>query len=171
MQSTGSNTASVSRPEGTGLSARQSKKSDEPRARYALGITPAAPRLRTQDLKLVAFLKPAVQFVRSPTVASNARARSRGQANEPTTFPLITVWLEVRILPGPPGSPRFAEISRRLANSPELAGFRAAARSLQSANWISVPVSVLLSLGLEITFPGNGDRRPQRLGSNGRREH
>jgi hypothetical protein len=80
--------------------------------------------------------------------------------------PLITVWLEVRILPGPPGSPAFAEISRRLMNTPELAGFREAARSLQLANWISVPVSVLLSLGLEVSFPGNGDRERQRPGSN-----
>src|SRR5262249_2836901 len=65
----------------------------------------------------------------------------------------ITVWLEVRVLPGPPGSPRIGEISWPRANSPELAGFRAAARSLQYLNGISVPVSVLLSLASKSRFP------------------
>src|SRR5580704_10314175 len=34
---------------------------------------------------------------------------------------LITVWLEVRVLPGPPRSPAFAEISPRLAKGPQMA--------------------------------------------------
>src|SRR5262249_35855657 len=72
-------------------------------------------------------------------------------------------------LPPPPGSQRIAEISWRRAKSAELAGFCAAAQSLRLVNWISLAVSVLLSLGLEISFPGNGDRRLQRLSSNGRR--
>src|SRR5258706_14083419 len=37
--------------------------------------------------------------------------------------PLITVWLEVRILPGPPRSRGIGEISCRRATCPELAGF------------------------------------------------
>ena len=43
---------------------------------------------------------------------------------------LIIVWLEVRILPAPPHSPIQTEISRCLANSAELVGFRAGALSL-----------------------------------------
>src|SRR6516225_10486733 len=37
---------------------------------------------------------------------------------------LIIVWLEVRVLPGPPRSPAQTEISRFSANSPELAAIR-----------------------------------------------
>src|SRR5258708_20464926 len=36
--------------------------------------------------------------------------------------PLITVWLEVRILPGPPRSPMRTDVSRSLRNSPQFAG-------------------------------------------------
>ena len=38
-------------------------------------------------------------------------------------------------------------------NAPELAGFRAAARSLQLVNWNSVPVSAPLSLASKSRFP------------------
>src|SRR3981081_3694450 len=37
--------------------------------------------------------------------------------------PLITVWLEVRILPGPPRSLSNRKISQRLVKGPQLAGF------------------------------------------------
>jgi hypothetical protein len=78
----------------------------------------------------------------------------------------ITVWLEVRILPGPPGSRPIAEISWRLANSPELAG-------LSCSRLVSGQVHLSLrrhfgplSLALKNTFPGNGDLCCRRRGSN-----
>ena len=46
---------------------------------------------------------------------------------------LIIVWLEVRVLPAPPRSLAQTEISRFIANCPELAGFRVCASSLQRA--------------------------------------
>src|SRR5262249_18252379 len=92
----------------------------------------------------------------------------------PCNFPCfqrIPLWRQVRCrLPPPPGSPGFAEISRRSAKGPELAGFRAVARSLQLANRIlGVGFGAFVS-SLEISFPGNGDRQPKRLGST-RRPH
>jgi hypothetical protein len=48
------------------------------------------------------------------------------------TMRLITIWLEVRVLPGPPRSLRFAEISRIRSKGPQLAGFRFGYRSLLS---------------------------------------
>jgi predicted dinucleotide-binding enzyme len=39
--------------------------------------------------------------------------------------PLITVWLEVRILPGPPRSPMRTDVSRSLTNSPQFSGISA----------------------------------------------
>jgi hypothetical protein len=47
---------------------------------------------------------------------------------------LIIVWLEVRVLPAPPRSFVQTEISRLVANSPELAGIRVRILSLQSAD-------------------------------------
>ncbi len=51
--------------------------------------------------------------------------------------PLITVWLEVRILPGPPRSPMRTNVSRSLTNSPQFAGISAgsnAGRAVSVAN-------------------------------------
>src|SRR6478735_2138654 len=66
---------------------------------------------------------------------------------------LITVWLEVRILPGPPRSPSNLQISRRRPKSPQLA---------RSCDWVSVSAETVsglkailggLSLGRGIPFP------------------
>jgi hypothetical protein len=58
------------------------------------------------------------------------------------------------------------EISCWLANGPDLAGF--IVRGSVSAETNSVQEGILggLSLALGIPFPGNGDRRQRRLGSN-----
>jgi hypothetical protein len=66
---------------------------------------------------------------------------------------LITAWLEVRVLPGPPRSPEQTGISRFSANRPELAAICARILSLQSADWISRAVLVPLSLPRKIAFP------------------
>jgi hypothetical protein len=85
----------------------------------------------------------------------------------PADFPVSREFGQQRPVRGglhpPPGSPRFAEISRQRAKSPELAGFRADPRSLQLINfefgaWYGAFVS-----GPKIPFPGKGDRRDQRL--------
>ena len=79
-------------------------------------------------------------------------------------------------MPGPPRIPAFGEISPRVANGPELAAHAGGAWSLQTSSWIWEAVSALLSLGLEIPFPGGGARCRQRPGSNpelrrGKSEH
>ena len=72
---------------------------------------------------------------------------------------LIIVWLEVRVLPAPPRSLAQTEISRLVANSPELAGIRARILSLQAVDWISRAVLAPLSLPRKIAFPDSGDLR------------
>ena len=60
-------------------------------------------------------------------------------------------WLEVRILPGPPGSQPLAEISRRLANCPELAS---CGRSVSKmGNWGFGALSGGLVSGLKFGLP------------------
>jgi hypothetical protein len=80
--------------------------------------------------------------------------------------PLITVWLEVRILPGPPGSPRIAEISRRLANSPELAGMSWSRLVSETVATGAGRYFGPLSLARKNTFPGNGDHECPETGLN-----
>ena len=53
-----------------------------------------------------------------------------------------------------PGTQFESSQPRRMAKSPELAGLRASTLSLQSVAWIAGGVSRLLSLALEIPFPG-----------------
>jgi len=67
---------------------------------------------------------------------------------------LITVWLEVRILPGPPRSLSNRKISLRLAKGPQLAGFDVGGSV--SAETFSRPEPILghLSLRGGIPFPG-----------------
>ena len=69
----------------------------------------------------------------------------------------ITVWLEVRVLPAPPRSLVQTEISRLVANSPELAGIRARILSLQAIGRTSGVVSAHLSLPRKIAFPDSRD--------------
>src|SRR5262245_34567569 len=73
---------------------------------------------------------------------------------------------KLRLLPGPPRTLSNREISPRLPKGPQLAG---------SEVGVSVSVETFsgreaflgeLSLALGIPFPGNGDRRQQRRGSN-----
>jgi hypothetical protein len=63
------------------------------------------------------------------------------------------VWLEVRVLPGPPRSLAFAEISWRLANNRELAGSAARVRVSAATNDSEQAFSAELSLGSEFRFP------------------
>jgi hypothetical protein len=68
--------------------------------------------------------------------ASSAAAISApvNQCGEPwfTRVSEITVWFEVRVLPAPPRSLTQTEISRFIANSPELAGIRRRILSLRN---------------------------------------
>jgi hypothetical protein len=51
---------------------------------------------------------------------------------------LITVWLEVRVLPGPPRSPMRTDVSRSLTNSPQFAGISTgsnAGRPVSAPGW------------------------------------
>jgi hypothetical protein len=57
------------------------------------------------------------------------------------------------------GSLAQTEISRFVANSPELAAIRACILSPQSVDWISRGLSGPLSLPRKIAFPDSGDRR------------
>jgi hypothetical protein len=66
---------------------------------------------------------------------------------------LITAWLEVRVLPGPPLSHPFAEISRRLANSRELAGSEGRVGDSAETNDGQEAFSAELSLAPEFGFP------------------
>jgi hypothetical protein len=66
----------------------------------------------------------------------------------------------------PPRIPEFREISRRVANGPELAAHATGAWSLQTSRWFWEAVSALWSLVPEIPFPGGGARCRQRPGSN-----
>jgi hypothetical protein len=52
------------------------------------------------------------------------RVKSQGKSTPAALVtPLIMVWLEVRVLPGPPRTRAILEISRRRAKCPDLAGF------------------------------------------------
>jgi hypothetical protein len=66
---------------------------------------------------------------------------------------LMTDWLEVRVLSSPPRSLTQTEISRLIANNPELAGIRAGIQSLQAIGRTSGVVSAPLSLPRKIAFP------------------
>src|SRR5262249_20605493 len=66
----------------------------------------------------------------------------------------ITVWLPVRVLPGPPRSPTLTEISRGLTNTRGYAGRRAGLQSLQGRRTASEAVRGLLSLAIQKPFPG-----------------
>jgi hypothetical protein len=91
-------------------------------------------------------------------VLAPSPARSGPKLNRQNQ-PLITVWLEVRILPSPPRSHPLDEISRLLPNGAELAG--SAIRVPVSAETNDRPRRVLaeLSLAQESRFPET-KRRP-----------
>ena len=103
-----------------------------------------------------------------PSIRGCSRAKSPQPGSLPNaqSYRLIIVWLEVRVLPAPPCSLTQTEISRFMANSPELAEIRARILSLQAVDWISGAVSTPLSLARKIAFPHGRGRRWWRLGSN-----
>ena len=69
-------------------------------------------------------------------------------------LPLITVWLEVRVLPGPPRTLVLTEISRGLPNTRDLArAFRLAFSLHQEKGPLSGNLGPCVS-GLEKAFPG-----------------
>ena len=66
---------------------------------------------------------------------------------------LITVWLEVRVLPSPPRSLPNREISQRLPTSPQLAGFCGCVWvSAETVSGLNAILGVV-SLGRGISFP------------------
>ena len=69
------------------------------------------------------------------------------------------VWLEVRILPAPPGSSTLGEISWLLPNGPELAGSAARVRVSAETNDTEQAFSAELSLGSEFRFPATDTPR------------
>ena len=76
------------------------------------------------------------------------------------------VWFEVRILPAPPRTLSNREISPRLPKGPQLAGSDVGVSvSVETFSGLEAILGEL-SLALGIPFPGNGDRRQQRRGSN-----
>jgi hypothetical protein len=79
--------------------------------------------------------------------------RLRARALERPVRWRLRAWHAVRILSGPPLSPTFAEISRRLANRPQLAGFAARPPSLSALIWIWKAVSPPYSLASKSRFP------------------
>jgi hypothetical protein len=86
------------------------------------------------------------------------------QCGEPwfTRVSEITVWFEVRVLPAPPRSLVQAEISRLVANSPELAGIRVrsfAIRRCQFANDVLIWPSCLSVTDLCSKRRGRMDER------------
>ncbi len=98
----------------------------------------------------------------------NKRCQSRAESSGLSGFPgdrgsLITVWLEVRVLPGPPRTPPFEEISWRLAHSPRLAGFVTPFRSPKRRSNHNSVFSRALSPDAKSRFLGNRDRAEQRL--------
>ena len=69
---------------------------------------------------------------------------------------LITVWLEVRVLPSPPRSLPNREISQRLPTSPQLAGFSGCVWvSAETVSGLNAILGVV-SLGRGISFPRCG---------------
>jgi hypothetical protein len=93
------------------------------------------------------------------TAASDhcALSANRAAVLNAQSWRLIIVWLEVRVLPAPPRSLAQTEISRLVANSPELAGIRVRILSLQAVDWISRAVLAPLSLPRKIAFPDSGE--------------
>jgi len=86
---------------------------------------------------------------------------------------LITAWLEVRVLPGPPRILTQTEISRFIAKCPDLAGIRARILSLRIVDWITGAVRRLCLCPAKSRFPtaetGDGGDSVRILGQCERR--
>ena len=74
------------------------------------------------------------------------------------TGPLITVWLEVRILPGPPRTPIRTECSGNSSISPPIGGCCAGTWSPVPGAWFWLAFSPLLSLGSANPFLARASR-------------
>jgi hypothetical protein len=83
--------------------------------------------------------------------------------------PLITVWLEVRVLPGPPRTLSNLGISRFAPKGPELAGCAVGAVVSAETNSGLEEISAELSLALKSGCPATETVVKQRRGSNERR--
>ncbi len=75
-----------------------------------------------------------------------------------TDFPLITVWLEVRVLPGPPRTPIRTECSGDSSISPPIGGPVRALGSPVPGTWFWLAFSPLLSLGSANPFLARASR-------------
>jgi Nitrogen regulatory protein P-II len=82
--------------------------------------------------------------------------RSSSPPSHAQSWRLIIVWLEVRVLPTPPRSLAQTEISRLVANSPELAGIRQHILSLRSVYWKSGAIWRLCLCLAKSRFPETG---------------
>src|SRR5438034_10909774 len=84
----------------------------------------------------------------------NKRCQSRAESSGLSGFPgdrgsLITVWLEVRVLPGPPRSPMRTDVSRSLRDSPQFAGVSAGSNAdVRSLPLAEVARASILAAGL-----------------------
>jgi hypothetical protein len=99
------------------------------------------------------------------TPSGNDHGMIGGHASGKATTRPITVWLMVRVLPGPPRSPALNEISWRSPNTRDFAGVKRSASSLCKEEGL-----LRASLGPSVSgarkpFPGTQGRRGQRLGS------
>jgi hypothetical protein len=100
------------------------------------------------------------QRITNETPLPNANTRRR-LSTEMTVFidfsgavsALITAWLEVRVLPGPPRIRTQPEISRLAACRPDLAGIRACVSSLLKRTWSLRSFREPLSLPAKSRFP------------------
>jgi hypothetical protein len=75
-------------------------------------------------------------------------ARFDHQAMVSPNLPLITFWLQVRILPGPPRSPANLEISWQPPNGPQLGGFAVGGSVSAETNSVHEGISGELSARL-----------------------
>ena len=107
-----------------------------------------------------------ILHARSSWAGSPVESQRVGRKN---SFPhaggsLITVWLEVRVLPGPPRTLSNCEISRRRPKGPQLAGSCRLRFGLRGDRfWPEGDFGRVVS-GLEIPFP-DADRSGRRRGS------
>jgi hypothetical protein len=82
--------------------------------------------------------------------------------------PLITVWLEVRVLPGPPRTLSNLGISRFALKGPELGGFAVGGVVSAETDFGVEEISGELSLALKSGCPATETAIKQRRGSNER---
>src|SRR5690349_2252629 len=97
-------------------------------------------------------------------MAATLTLRLRPKSSPFSILDVHGVWFQVRVLSAPPRSLTQTEISRLIANNPELAGIRAGIQSLQAIGRTSGVVSAPLSLLRKIAFPDSRKRSPEQTG-------